>query len=394
MTQGCRCFPMMAQVPRLPLGPSRIAGLRVPGRARRAVLVGLMALAVPAALNACGSDDAAGGEPLAVDRVLGETGRQPGQFTYPRGIATFELDGRRTLAVVDKTARIQLIDERTGEPLGVIRTPAYDLGMPTGLTVAAHPSDPSRRALWVADTHEHRVIIYPLPFDAAGASLEPDLAFGTYGYAPGEFVYPTDIAVINDASGAPARVFVSEYGGNDRISEFSVARAEDGAVSFSFVRQIGYSGVAMDAPEDDPAALSRPQSIALRRGDTELVVTDVGRHRVVRFDVASGDVIGWTDGSTMADGSATDAVVFPYGLELLGDDLAVVCEFGASRLRVIDLDSGRTVSLPGVPGRGVGQLATPWACVVSGDELVVLDSGNDRIQVLPLSRLAGSGGAR
>ena len=386
---------MMARVPSPTPSPSRIAPSRVRTWARRTVLAGVMALGACVPIGGCAPDGgAASGEPLAVDRVLGETGRQPGQFTYPRGVAAFELQGRPALAVVDKTARIQIIDERSGEPIGIIRTPSYDLGMPTGLTVAPHPADPARQALWVADTHEHRVLVYSLPFDAGGASLDPDLSFGAYGYGPGEFVYPTDIAVINDASGAPARVFVSEYGGNDRISEFAIARDASGTPSFSFVRQIGYSGVAMDAPEDDPAALSRPQSLSLRRNNTELVVTDVGRHRIVRFDVATGELNGWTDGSTMADGSPTDAVLFPYGLELLGDNLAVVCEFGASRLRVIELDSGRTVSLPGAPGREVGQLATPWACVVSGDELVVLDSGNDRIQVVPLSRLAGAGGVR
>lgn len=382
---------MMARVPTPTPRPTRTAPARVRTRALRASLAALTAL-LPAA---CARDAVpASGEPLATDRVLGETGRQPGQFSYPRGLDAFELDGRRLLAVVDKTARIQLLDESSGEPVGVIRTPSYDLGMPTGLTVAAHPADPSRKALWVADTHEHRVLVYSLPFDAGGASLEPDLTFGSYGYGPGEFVYPTDIAVINDASGAPARVLVSEYGGNDRVSEFAVERDASGTPSFGFTRQIGYSGVAMDAPADDPAALSRPQSLALRRNNTELVVTDVGRHRIVRFDLATGDLAGWTDGSTMADGSPADAVLFPYGIELLGESTAVVCEFGASRLRVIDLDTGRTIALPGTPGRAVGELATPWACVVSGDELVVLDSGNDRIQMLPLSRLAGAGDQR
>jgi hypothetical protein len=67
---------------------------------------------------------------------------------------------------------------------------------------------------------------------------------------------------------------------------------------------------------------------------------------------------------------------------LVGQDLAVVSEFGASRLRMIELDSGDTVGFLGGPGRLVGQLATPWASLVVGDELMVLDSGNDRVQVV------------
>jgi DNA-binding beta-propeller fold protein YncE len=334
----------------------------------------------------CGGAESEG--VLRVNRVIGEPGRQPGQFSYPRGLAAFELDGRRMLAVVDKTARLQLLDAETGEVRGAVRTPRWSLGMPTGLTVAPHPSDPGRQALWVADTHEHQVLVYALPFDNGGQPAEPDLRFGAYGYEPGQFVYPTDIAVLTDDAGRVETVFVSEYGGNDRVSVFGVRRGPSG-VSFEFERQIGTSGVAMDASEDDPAALSRPQSIALRHGGRELVVATVGRHRVVRFDVATGDVLGWTDGSAGADGSASEPMVFPYGLSLAGDDHAVVSEFGASRLRVIELDTGRTVATMGGPGRAEGQLATPWSCEVVGDELIVLDSGNDRIQVLPWPGVEG-----
>lgn len=369
----------------------------------RAASAGLWCLI--ASLAGCGDREPG---TLRVERVLGETGRQPGQFAYPRGIASFELDGRPTLAIVDKSARIQLIDAQSGEVRGLWRPPIWQLGMPTGLTVASHPTDPGRVALWVADTHEHRVLIYPLPFDTGGEPVEPPFQFGEYGYGDGQFVYTTDIAVLDGPDGLPARVFVGEYGGNDRVSEFRVRRETAGgadapvSVRFEFVRQIGYSGVAMDAPEDDPAALSRPQSIEIRRRESsgggapmELVVADVGRHRVVRFDLESGAVVGWTDGTRGADGQAGPALRFPYGITLVGEDHALVAEFGESRLRVIELDSGGTVGLLGGPGRQVGQLATPWGSVVIGRELFILDSGNDRVQVVRWSGVAGvRGGTR
>lgn len=365
----------------------------------RAASAGLLCLI--GSLAGCGNREPG---TLRVERVLGETGRQPGQFAYPRGIASFELDGRPTLAIVDKSARIQLIDAGTGEVRGLWRPPVWQLGMPTGLTVAAHPTDPGRIALWVADTHEHRVLIYPLPFDTGGEPAEPAFQFGEYGYEDGRFVYTTDIAVLNGADGLPARVFVSEYGGNDRISEFRVHREPTtgpdtpASVRFEFVRQIGYSGVAMDAPEDDPAALSRPQSIEIRGRSSreggaalELVVADVGRHRVVRFDLESGAVVGWTDGTRTTDDHESPALRFPYGITLVGDDHALVAEFGQSRLRVIELDSGGTVGLIGGPGRLVGQLATPWDSVIIDRELFILDSGNDRVQVV---RWTGIGGVK
>jgi hypothetical protein len=327
-------------------------------------------------VSGCGEDQAGG--VLEVSRVIGETGRQAGQFLYPRGMDHAEIGGRTLLVVVDKTARIQLIDLKTGASVGSLRTPEFDLGMPTGLTVAPFPGEPGTPAVWVADTHEHRVIVYRLPFDHDGEPTEPDLAFGSYGYEPGQFIYPTDIAVRLDDGGRIGEVFVSEYGGNDRIQVF---RFDEGRAVFD--RQIGISGVAMDAPEDDPAALARPQSVVLRGG--ELVVSDAGRHRVVRFDAASGSVLGWTDGAELLGGGPAEPLRFPYGLCLIDDRTALVSEFGGSRLRLIDLDSGRTVRLIGTPGRGVGETATPWAGEVVGDELVILDSGNDRIQVAPWS---------
>ncbi len=340
-----------------------------------------------AALSACERPPTPG--MLSTERVIGETGRQPGQFAYPRGMDALELDGRQLLLVVDKTARIQTLDARTGEPLASFRTPIWKLGMPTGLTVATHPTDAGRQAVWVADTHEHRVLVYPLPFDTDSQPAEPAFQFGSFGDGPGEFIYTTDVAVLNGATGLPETVFVSEYGGNDRVSVFRVRR-EAGAVRFEFERQIGISGVAMDAPEDDPAALSRPQAIATRRGGAEIVVADVGRHRVVRFETATGAVAGWTDGATMADGSACEPLRFPYGVTLIDDDHAVVAEFGASRLRVMEVETGRTLAFMGGPGRGPGQLATPWASVLVDDELMILDSGNDRVQVV---RWRGVGGA-
>lgn len=362
---------------------------------RRTSRTGRTLIGVFVAASAVGCSRPAEPGVLQVERVLGEPGRQPGQFSYPRGMDTFDLDGRTCLVIVDKSARIQIIDALTGAPIGSIRTPEFDLGMPTGLSVAAHPMDPDRPALWVADTHEHRVLVYDLPFDNDSKPTEPRFSFGSYGEGPGQFIYPTDIAVQTGPDGLAERLFVSEYGGNDRVCEFRVIRDAD-TVSFEFVRQIGYSGVAMDAPEDDPAALSRPQSVNLRRNNTELVVTDVGRNRVVRFDLTTGQVAGWTDGTTGPDGEPFDPLRFPYGLSLIGDDRAVLTEFGASRLRVIDLDSGRTIRVIGGPGRGAGQLATPWACVPYGNELMILDSGNDRVQVIrwpgAWGPLAGGGG--
>src|SRR4051812_38729953 len=107
------------------------------------------------------------------EKIIGDQGLGPGQFVYPRAMAT-AADG--TVFVVDKTARIQRFspdgDYETGWQM-----PEWQAGKPTGLTV-----DSKNRVL-VADTHYHRVMI----FDRDGHELA---RFGGEGNGPGQFVFP------------------------------------------------------------------------------------------------------------------------------------------------------------------------------------------------------------
>ncbi|MEM8756688.1 MAG: hypothetical protein AAGF47_02775, partial [Planctomycetota bacterium] len=166
---------------------------------------------------------------IRIDRVLGEPGRSPGQFIFPRGIDA----GAEGLWIVDKTGRVQLIDTEWGEPRQVVQMPAIERGLPTGLTVAPAPGDPTREAVWIPDTHQQRVyIIDPASPDA------PLAEFGGFGRGPGEFIYLTDVAVLTDNAGRVERIYVSEYGGNDRVSIFDA--------SFRFLNSFGSFGVADD----------------------------------------------------------------------------------------------------------------------------------------------------
>ncbi|CAN0047667.1 unnamed protein product, partial [Chrysoparadoxa australica] len=203
--------------------------------------------------------------------VLGETGTHPGQFVYPRAMDIYK-DGERNLAVViDKTARMQVIDLDSGESVGETLMPIFDRGMPTGVSVGVSLFESDRLAAYVADTHEHRVLMYELPLDGSGAAF----AFGTFGEGEGEFVYPTDVIVRTDESGAASELLISEYGGNDR--------AEGGDVQLVWNGQIGTPSETVDG-SDGEVALSRPQSIALweREGAVELIVVDSSHHRVGR----------------------------------------------------------------------------------------------------------------
>lgn len=318
---------------------------------------------------------------LPTERVLCEAGAFPGQFSYPRAI---DADGAH-LWVVDKAARVQQIDPTTGRAGVWWRMPDFDLGKPTGLTVApAARADGSLvEALYVADTHYHRVMVYAIPESMPDApkEIEPEVLaeFGSFGEEPGQFIYPTDVAVLMSDDGACIeRIYVSEYGGNDRISVFDAEHR--------FLFAIGHPGEGQD-----PAAaeFARPQSIAIDTHRRELLVTDACNHRLGRFTL-DGELLGWIGAPT----PAPDAAVrfdFPYGLVLLADSTVLVTEFGGSRVQQIDPARGVSLRAFGHAGRGEHEVATPWASAVIGRETYLLDSGNNRILV---ARLPGVEGGR
>ncbi len=314
--------------------------------------------------------------------VLGETGTHPGQFVYPRAMDVFtDDDGRAFAVVIDKTARMQTIDLATGGQVGEVLMPIFDRGMPTGVSVGVHLFEKDQLAAYVADTHEHRVLMYGLPLDGSSSGFGPDFEFGVYGEGEGEFIYPTDVIVRADEDGV-YELMISEYGGNDRVSRYRVERDEDGdgggdGVELVWNGQIGTASETVDG-SDGEVALSRPQSIGLWMNDgvEELVVVDAAHHRVGRVGL-DGGLIAWYESDHDPDFAP---MKFPYGVRVLGDGTALVSEFGGNCVRLMDLASGKTLEVYGFGGRGDGELATPWTSAVVGGELVILDSGNNRIQ--------------
>ena len=268
-----------------------------------------------------------------------ETGNGPGQVVYPRAIA---YDRRTdTFFICDRLARIQHLD-RNGEFLNEWQMPQWKLGKPVGLSVGRDGN------LWVPDTHYHRVVVYT----PTGEKIRE---WGSFGTKPGEFVYPTDIAF--DAQG---KIYVSEYGDNDRISVF------DGDAKFLY--QIGKFGTG-------DGEFSRPESIVIE-GDL-IYVTDACNHRICVFK---------TDGTFVRNmgrpGSGLGEFRFPYGLDMDEDGDLIIAEFGNNRVQKINKQTGKGLATWGVAGRQPGQLAYPWGVCVDGrGRAVVVDAGNNRLQV-------------
>ncbi|MEY2795210.1 MAG: hypothetical protein RIR10_926, partial [Planctomycetota bacterium] len=331
--------------------------------------------------------------PLDVVQALEGVGRGKGQFNGPRALATDVVTG--DIYVIDKDARVQRF-ARDGTQICEWRMPKKDRGKPVGATVAPDGS------LVVADTHEHRIVAY---------SPEGEIRWmlGEYGRDHGQFIYPTDIAFAPDG-----RMFIAEYGGNDRIQVFDRDRR--------FLYAFGKSG-------SGPVEFLRPQAMALDAARDELYIVDAGNHRVqvVTTDGEFRREIGGT-------GREEGKFAYPFGIVLLIDGVPVtsqthaessdkpagrarevrasersagdsavaasseeehpreivVVEHSNHRVQRLDAQTGEVRAVAGGIGREKGRLKYPWAVDAMGvgaDGRVVLalcDQGNSRIVLFQL----------
>ena len=348
--------------------------------------------------------------------IVGGLGDRPGRFAIPRAI---DVDGGYVF-VADRTGRVQMLDAETGRFVAWWRMPDERLGLPTGLTAAVGPN--GKPALWVADTHYHRVLVYDL--DEAGALLAeladasaaggqqaddagpavpielpivPAYTFGSYGFGRGEFIYPTDVAVLMEADGVTLRrVYVGEYGGNDRISVYGA----DLQPEFEF----GVFGVGDDG---ERVRFNRPQSLVIDVERGHLLVADSRNHRIGRFTL-EGELIAWT-GSPETLGVDEGQMRFPWSLALLEDGSVLIVENGNNRVqrllaagadgvRVTGGTGGtggegggaRWMGTWGRPGHEPGELSGPWAIAAEGRRAWVVDTRNHRLQVMDVPARAAA----
>lgn len=282
-------------------------------------------------LSGCGEAD--GG--TAGVRIIGGPGPFKGRFATPRA-ATWDPEG--WLYVVDKTGRIQRFD-REGRVHAVWSTPATEKGRPTGLAWDATGT------LLVADTHYHRILRY----SPEGTLLAE---FGSEGTGDGQFIYPVGVAV--DGEGT---IFVSEYGGNDRIQVFTREGER--------LRGWGRYG-------EGDGEFKRPQGLALSGG--RLYVADAANHRVQVFTPEGRFLSSWGD------------LHYPYSVCGDAEGNILVAEYGSHRVSKFSAD-GTLLARAGGPGTAPGELDTPWSAVAAGGRIFVVDAGNHRVQDWPRSVL-------
>jgi hypothetical protein len=332
----------------------------------------MVAVAASLSLAGCSRSDPAPGGLVEVS-VLGEVGTSPGQFAFPRALDT---DGE-SLWVIDKAGRVQRLRLDTGECVEYWGMPQTEFGKPTGVTV--FPGKPT--LLFIPDTHYQRVMVFavgPLPAKGTGVVVReaptPLTTFGKRGKGPGEFIYPTDVAILPTPDGsAPARLYVSEYGDNDRVSVFEPVQTPEGT-RYEFIFSFGVWGTGEDATKVE---FNRPQSIALDLTRRELIVADAGNHRLGRFTL-DGTLVTWL-GSREAFDADPSSVHYPWAIQMLPDGTVLVVEQTAARLRRVDLTDGRTLGIYGGPGAAPGRFATPWAVGLANGRFYVADGANNRV---------------
>jgi ABC-type Fe3+ transport system permease subunit/DNA-binding beta-propeller fold protein YncE len=306
---------------------------------RRAVLL-LLAVCLLAVTGCDDASEGAGGTKVLY--AFGRTGRGPAEFIYPRAI---DIDAEGLLFIADKTGRIQHLTPQA-ELRGLIKMPVTEAGKPTGISVGPNGN------LYVADTHYHRVVV----FSSTGELIKQ---FGKFGREDGCFIYPTDVAFASDG-----RIFVSEYGGNDRVSIYT----NDGR----FLKSFGAAG-------SGPGEFARPSALRVDASRSRLYVADACNHRIAVYDL-DGNLTCYI-GSLGRDAGQ---LRYPYDVALLSDGTIVVCEFGNNRIQLFSAD-GATLAVYGGPGRRLGELAYPWGVAVDKQKRAfIVDAGNNRIQVWQL----------
>lgn len=331
------CLVLIGAYLAIGLAAAIVAGLS--GRQRRiATIAGLIMLMCLVPMG-CRSKQAAGPKVLS---IFGRIGEGDGEMVYPRAIA---MAGDGSVFIADKTGRILHYDG-AGNWLGSFYMPEYKTGKPNGLTVGPDGY------LYIADTHYHRVLV--TTFD--GKVIRQ---VGRNGSGDGQFMFPTDIAFVG--SGATRLMLVSEYGGNDRISVFTM----DG----KFVRTLGSFG-------SEEGQFSRPSSMLVDEARGRLYVADACNHRIAIYDMALT-----LKGYIGSGGTDVGQLRYPYGLALKPGGDIVVSEFGNNRLQIFSPEGVSRGTL-GSSGRESGQLTYPWGVAVDAQgRAFVVDGGNNRIQV-------------
>ena len=211
----------------------------------------------------------------------------------------------------------------------------------------------------MADTHYHRVVI----FTPEGTEVT---RFGSEGDGEGQFRYP--VAICGDDAG---RLYVGEYGGNDRVQIFApiARRSRNDPPAFAFVRAFGSYG-------SGEGQFQRASGVAWVKGG------DGGPGTVFVVDAFGDRVQVWGDDGEyrgLLGGGRAPLLRSPYDVTLDAAGTLWVPEYHGARVTRLAAD-GTLLGRWGELGSAAGQLATPWGLAVGPTGTVwICDTGNRRL---------------
>ncbi len=258
----------------------------VPGPCHRQARLCALCLALACALS-LGSGASLASASKGLIGTFGSTGREPGQFEAPRGVAVNDSTG--DLYVVDSTEdRVEVFDAN-GDYLS--RFEYLSLAESEGVAI-----DQSTGTVYVTARDPSRIDV----FNAAGVF---EGSFGSEGSGAGELGAEVGYLAVNPTNGDVVLADAS----NRRIDEFSVT-VTLGVVTATFVRAIGWGGIS-NADDELQVCTTATGCVAGLEGDG---AGEFGTAGPTRVAVDSSGVIYAVDPSNSrvekfaADGSSAE----------------------------------------------------------------------------------------
>jgi tripartite motif-containing protein 71 len=291
-----------------------------------------------------------GGEAMA----WGTKGSEPGQFSYPRGVAA---NSGEVLVSDDDNHRIEQFTPEGAflNTVGTHGTGAGQFGFPYGVALDAAGD------VFIADDINHRVV-----------KLTPQLAFagawGGYGSKPGQLAFP--------------RALASDPAGNTYVADTANDRVEVYDLAGNYLRTLGLSARG-------PGQLTAPRGLALDPAG-RLLAADTVDNRIETFAPGSGGYLSqWPAPPTRGFNAPTGIAVDPLGSVYISDT-------SNARLTQFWGDGTYLAEIGGPADLGGAQLsgATGVAVSATTKQTYLSDTGHNRILVYgPEGILLGKWGA-